>query len=154
MAEFISFVLNLVSVTINWSQFIVFVLPIHDYWILGRQTCYELQKSIWMSLILSGITFRKKIEANQFQQKILILFATVKFHMNYKSRLKLGEQRQILGVNITNAFFFFFFFFFFGEFIWSSKIIISPRKKKSLFCYTFECGNYLCEGQTKNPSIK
>ena len=39
----------------------------------------------------------------QLEQKILLLFATVKFHMNYKSRLKLGEQRKILGVNITNV---------------------------------------------------
>ena len=29
----------------------------------------------------------------------MILFATVKFHISYEKRLKLGEQRKIPGVN-------------------------------------------------------
>ena len=41
---------------------------------------------------------------DRFQQKKLILFATVKFHISYEKRLKLGKQRTIPGVNITKPF--------------------------------------------------
>ena len=33
----------------------------------------------------------------------MILFATVKFHISYEKRLKLGEQRKIPGVKITRV---------------------------------------------------
>ena len=59
----------------------------------------ELLKSALKSLIISDIAFRKYVVR---KQSVLTLFATVKFHMNQKSGLKLAEQRKILGVNITN----------------------------------------------------
>ena len=43
------------------------------------------------------------VQVDKFEQKTLILFVTVKFRMNYKSRLTFGEQiHSILVVNITN----------------------------------------------------
>ena len=61
----------------------------------------RITKPTRMLLILSGITFLIISTSTNFEQNNLILFATVKFHISYEKRLKIGEQRKIPGVNIT-----------------------------------------------------
>ena len=60
-------------------------------WLLnmGRQTCYESQKSILMLLILSGIIFCKQIARRPVSTKDFDFIRKCKMHMNYKSRFKL-----------------------------------------------------------------
>ena len=75
---------------------------VHHYGRFGHQSCYELQKnqsdvtnSRWYNFFVNNLYI------DQFPQKNVILFATVKFHISFEKRLKVGEQRKIPGVNIT-----------------------------------------------------
>ena len=53
-----------------------------------------------MLLFLSGITFCKKSVNRPILTKE---FDFIRDRKSYRKRLKLGEQRKILGVNITNV---------------------------------------------------
>ena len=60
--------------------------------------------TLWYNFLVNNLYI------DQFQQKNLILFATVKFHIatvkfyiSYEKRLDLGEQRKIPCVNITKV---------------------------------------------------
>ena len=118
VAEFRSVVKDTDSNTKNFTKSIQFIVTTRVY-IFGKCLClaFSSLRKIWTPELLritknqSDVTnsrwynfFVNNLYIGQFPQKNSISFATVKFHISFEKRLKLGEQRKIPGVNITKLF--------------------------------------------------